>query len=88
MKEDVGIRARPRLEVNSLRMGSRARAATDSAMGWLIRLGDGDYDASPPEFGGKVLGVSHSKSSSLPGSVQCDRRSAVNQTKKTLRKHK
>lgn len=41
-----------------------------------------------PEFGGKVLGVSHSKSSSLPGSVQCDRRSAVNQTKKTLRKHK
>lgn len=61
-------------------MGSRAKAATDSAVEWQTRLGGGDYDASrhPRVCGGKkVLGVSRRKSSSLAGSVQCYQSSAL-----------
>lgn len=58
-------------------MGSLARAATDSAVGWHIRLGALIMTLRKArEFAKKVLGVSHSKSS-LAGSVKCHQNSAM-----------
>ena len=59
-------------------------------MGWRVRLGGGDYDASQhPEFGGggKSPRSFPEQVFGLAGSVQCRRSSAGDHMKRTLREH-